>query len=318
MALFNVNTLIKELRLGIGMSQAKLAEGICSRETISKIENGERKPDWYISQNVLLRLGIKLEQLQSETMTMLSESESHIVKKRDECQQALSTYNLDALKAILDGMANDKHFQKGATGRGYSIYLKYKASLHMYGQYKDPEKCRDYAIEYIKINRPDFDINKLTSYFLSQDELLVLNLAAVAYAEIDGIDRALEIWFMLKETYERQFDAGVHENPRYRELVINICVSLKKAERYEECLEFAEKGLVTAITYHDMRIYILCLYQKAYSLIKLGRMDEGKELYKKFLMFTYVVDGFASFSFDLAKKEYEETFGCTFETTGLW
>ena len=44
MALFNVGMLISHLRQAKEMTQEKLAEGICSRSTIVRIENGERKP----------------------------------------------------------------------------------------------------------------------------------------------------------------------------------------------------------------------------------------------------------------------------------
>jgi len=123
---------------------------------------------------------------------------------------------------------------------------------------------------------------------------------------------------MLKESYEKQFDTGVHENPRYRDLVLNICVSLKKAERFEECLVLAETGLKNAITHHEMRNHILYFFQKVWCLMKLGRTEEGKELYKKFLMLAYVMDGYISVSFDVAKKEYEDTFGGKLELLAPW
>ncbi len=56
MPLFNANMLIRELRKARGLTQEKLAEGICSRQTITKIENGERKPDWWTFKNIMLRL----------------------------------------------------------------------------------------------------------------------------------------------------------------------------------------------------------------------------------------------------------------------
>jgi len=132
---------------------------------------------------------------------------------------------------------------------------------------------------------------------------------AVAYSEIEGIGRAIEIWFMLKSNYEKPYNIRVHENPRYRELVLNICTALKKAERFEECLCLAEEGLKSTLANSEMRTYIIYFYQKAWCLMKLGRTEEGKSIYKKFLLLAYAMDGYASVSFEGAKKEYEETFG---------
>ena len=46
MVLHNANLMIRETRKALSMTQEKLAEGICSRETIVKLEEGERKSNW--------------------------------------------------------------------------------------------------------------------------------------------------------------------------------------------------------------------------------------------------------------------------------
>ena len=43
--------------------------------------------------------------------------------------------------------------------------------------------------------------------------------------------------------------------------------------------------------------------------MKLGCVEEGKEQYKKFLMFAYIVDGYAAVNFETVKKEYADNFG---------
>lgn len=317
MARYNANALIKELRKAQGMTQEKLAEGICSRHTITKIESGERKADWFILQNVLIRLGVKFEDLQSRVSEMLSGDEAFVVQKRDELQKMLSAFDNAGAKALLDELAEDRRFTQKSQG-GYQIYLRFMAAVHLQGQYKDIHKSLECATECIKINRPDFDIDKLADYFLSPDELTLLNMIAIAYAEIEGMSRAIEIWFMLKANYEKQYNLSVHENPRYRELVLNICVGLKNAERFEECLAIAEEGLKSALANNEMRTHIIYFRQKAWCLMKLGRADEGRELYKKFLMLAYVMDGYASVSFEMGKKEYEDTFGEQLELCAQW
>ena len=61
MPLFNVSVMIRELRTAKGLSQEKLAEGICSRQTVYMIERGARKPDWHTFKSIMLRLGLNPE-----------------------------------------------------------------------------------------------------------------------------------------------------------------------------------------------------------------------------------------------------------------
>ena len=56
MAIFIVGMLITHLRQQKKLTQEQLAEGICARETITRIEKGERKPDWYTFRNIMYRL----------------------------------------------------------------------------------------------------------------------------------------------------------------------------------------------------------------------------------------------------------------------
>jgi len=159
---YNVNVLIRELRQAQGLTQERLAEGICSRHTITKIESGERKPDWFILQNVLLRLGIKPEQFQTDISEMVSEGEAEVIKMRDRWQGYLSDFNHEALNDELKEYASKKVEGNSKTlqGRGYQVYLRFKAVLHMHGQYKDSKLCLEYADKHMKLNRPDFDIEK--------------------------------------------------------------------------------------------------------------------------------------------------------------
>ena len=42
--------------------------------------------------------------------------------------------------------------------------------------------------------------------------------------------------------------------------------------------------------------------------MKLGQKDEGRQLYKKFLMLAYVLDGHMAICFKTVRKEYEDEF----------
>jgi tetratricopeptide (TPR) repeat protein len=153
---------------------------------------------------------------------------------------------------------------------------------------------------------------------LSHDEFLFINLISIAYKDLYGISKAIEIWQKLKTNYEKNYMATVGENIAYRDLLVNIAIALKQSERFEECLSLVEDGMAIALKYHDMRSYSRYLYQKAWCLLKLGNKKEGEELYKKFLMFAYTLDGYANISFETVKKEYEDVFGGKLDLSISW
>ena len=307
MPLYNASALIKKLRIAHGFTQEKLAEGICSRATISKIERGERKPDWFILLNVLQKLGVKPDDFHSNISELISDNEAYIITKRDECQRHFEANDFDSLKNILDELAQDERFTKSYAekgGRGYQIYLRYKALLHIRGQYEDTPACINYAMECIRLSRPDFEIERISEYFLSPEELQLLSIIAVAYE-----DMTIEILRQIKSNYEEHYTANAQGDRRYRELLLNIVSALINAGHYEECLEVAEEGLSYALMHSEMRTCLIYFRHTAWCLMKLGRTKEGKEQYKKFLMLAYVMDSYSIVSVEEAQRSFEEAFG---------
>jgi transcriptional regulator with XRE-family HTH domain len=312
MPIFNATLLISELRKAKNLSQAKLAEGICSRETIVKIEKGERKPDWWTLKNLMMRLEVNPENFVSD---IASEDEMYVINKCNECSAYMTSFNFEALKNEIDTLANDERFAKSRDG---SLLLRLRANLHLQGPYKDSKLAVQYILEYIKLQRPDFDVNNIADYFLSPDEYQMINLLAIVYRDLYGIPEALVIWRGLKANYERSHTVNLGVNESYTVLLSNIALALKHMESYEECLLAVDEGMTQALKYHDMRAYSRYLHQRAWCLLKLGNKEEGEEAYKKFLMFAYVLDGYAGIDFKTVKKEYEDVFGGKLELAVEW
>ena len=186
--------------------------------------------------------------------------------------------------------------------------MRFKAHLHAQDEHKDSPLAIKFALESLRFRRPDFDIDKIPEYFLSHDEFLMINTLAIAIRDTQGLPAALDIWKKLKENYERDHSLKSYENVAYKNLVMNISIALKLMGRYEECLSIAEEGYGVSLAQHDMKSFSRFLYQRAFCKMKLGQKEEGRALYKKFLMFAYVLDGYAGISFETVKKEYEDEF----------
>ena len=318
MALFNASVLIKELRTAQGLTQEQLAEGICSRQTITNIERGDRKPDWFTFKSLMLRLGQAPEKYHAD---ITSGDDAYLIQKLNKCSEYLQVLNFEALKKEMDLLEMDEKFTGGKSGNlslGRFLILRHKAGLHLDGPYKDVELSLKCIMECLHNTRPNFDISEIPNYFLGPEEYPLINQLAIAYKELEGLPKAIEVWQLLKANYEKHYAVNIHINTAYRDLCVNIALALKHSERYEECLEIVEENTKLALQHHDMRIYSRCLHQKAFGLMKLGREEEGKDVYKKFLMFAYVLDGYAAIDFAIVKKEYEDLFGGKLDLTAPW
>ena len=212
MPIYNANLIIRESRKAQGLTQEQLAEGICSRETIVKLEKGERKPNWFVFKEILTRLGLDPEIYQGD---IASEGDITLLKRYQRFFNLMNTHKLDEAKAEIDTMEAEKNTPAGKLwqqGLGHELLLRMKASFYSAGalldlperyKYLDPALAIKYTLEYIKLTRPDFEIEKIPDYFLAMYEYQLLTILAKSYAMTDGADKAILMWYNIKATAMR-------------------------------------------------------------------------------------------------------------------
>ena len=318
--LYNANIMIRETRKAQGLTQEQLAEGICSRETIVKIEKGERKPNWFIFKEILLRLGLNPDLYSSDVG---SQEDVYVLQKMNNCHRLIVAYDFDAAKAELDNIEAEKDTPEGKvwrSGLGYELLLRAKASFYslLLNKYNNPALAIKCATECLQITRPGFDVDKIPEYYLATHEYRLLTSLALAYEAQYGAQASLELWRKLKANIEKNYAESIRSssNEWYRDLLNNIAIFLFKAGLYEECLQVAKEGLALARSTYN--IFHLCnhLACVAYCLKKLGRED--KELSKKSILLAYALDGSAGQDFAASKIEYNELFNEKLDLTVQW
>jgi len=322
--LYNANLMIRESRKAQGLTQEQLAEGICSRETIVKLEKGERKPNWFIIKEILLRLGLDPEIYSSDVG---SEEDVYVLQRMNKCHCFIVAYDFEEAKTEIDSIEAEKNTSSGKmwqSGLGYELFLRAKASFYSLdvggrNKYLNPVIAIEYALECLQITRPGFDVEKIPDYYLATHEYRLLTSLALAH-EHNNIVNALDLWRKLKANIEKNYGESIRSNANewYRDLLNNIAIALFRNELYEECLGVAESGLSLARATYNMLHFCTHLTCKAYCLMKLGREDEGKPLCKKAILLAYALDGTAGQNFVSSKSEYEEMFGGKLELDVEW
>jgi DNA-binding XRE family transcriptional regulator len=318
MALYDVGTLIKEARLAYGFTQEKLAEGICSRETVVKLEKGERTPSWFVCKQLMERLMLD----PNIYLHAISDSEDiAIVQRYNSMMLNLYQKNYDAAKEEAEGFEKFVVSKKKKKNElSYHYMLAAKIRFHLW---ETPYKNLDIALENIlkllKRIRPDFSVEKIPGYFLSIRERLLINDMAVVFIQQGERDKAINIWRMLVDA-KNDYSTGVlrAKPPKlWAGDALNLSRALMQAERYEECLALLEEIYAHANNPEDLQYIFMYMEYKSTCLLKLGEKEKGDALYKKAVAVAYGFQGlnaqhWLGVDYNQMKKEYEEICGTPF------
>ena len=312
MPLFNAGSIIKETRLAQGLTQEKLAEGICSRHTVVKIENGSRRPDWSTFRALARRLGLEPEMYSD----IITEKEARVVKANSELARTADRDHA-AFAATIAEMEKDNAFKKGFGLLIYKRALIAKYTNPLLHSPEDFPKSLELAVELafdmLRTNRPDFDIDKIDSYYLSHDEMFELGQLANAYKRMEKNDKALELYQALAANYDRNY-MGIIGSYRQRYIwSLNSAIILCQTERYEDSLKIIDEELKNALITNDMILIHRYMRFKVQALFGLGRTEEGEEWCKKFVCMSYGMVGATNVpSMTEIFEEYEKYTGKKF------
>ncbi|MCL2841578.1 MAG: helix-turn-helix domain-containing protein [Defluviitaleaceae bacterium] len=307
MALFNVSALICEMRKAKGLTQAQLAEGICSRQTISAIEKGNRKPDWFTFKLIMHKLGVDPNHYFND---MASADDVFIQRQVKKLDNLILTLDWDGLKVEHDNMEKDKRF---STGEGRRALLGLKANLYNQGKYSNPQLAIEASMERLKINRPHFKLENAHKYILTYEEQMAINALATVYYDIEAYEQCIALKKLVLHSLEKNNknsmnDTNLSFSFHYFIVATGLCLAFKEYGMYEDCIAWADKAIKLYNGSRHTEYYIRILRYKAFSLLKLGQ-EEGKALYKKALLYAYIFDEYLEMGFESMKSEYNENFG---------
>jgi len=326
--LYSQQEIIKHHREAKGMTQSQLAEGICSRGHIVNAEAGSRKLSTFVFREILLKLGLNPHDFNIGTDVEDNDTIFFIQKER-ESQTHVANWDRAGLEQVKNDINGYTGTQTDAQIRELlTLIINMHLNLPQADNIHNPElprpdvlKARDYAIKAIKLYRPDFDLNEINSYFLTIREYSLISALATTFGYMNDLQKEVEILSTLKSHYEKHHKIIVTNyavNTLYASWLTNIGINYKLLGMWEECLQQATENMETFLKYNDIKLYARAIYQRAYSLMKLGRACEGQSYYKKFFMIAYVLDGYAAINFAVVKREYEEVFGGTLDIRVDW
>lgn len=155
----NIGTLIRELRLAKHISQSSLCENICSKEYISKIENGHKIPSDKILKDIFNKLGENI----STFYPILSIAELiEFNADKKQIDNFIAKHEIDNCMLYLDKLST------------HTLYLCNEPLQYLYGvrayliaQYRNDYKTAyELSIKALGITKTFYNIDEVLNYHL--------------------------------------------------------------------------------------------------------------------------------------------------------
>ena len=182
--------ILKYYRTKLSLTQDELAEGICSRKYISRLEKDTQVP----TLDMVNKLSNKLEVNIYDTYALILRHhniETHIMIEK--LNDNFSASCLKNLKPLIDEYSQLETFK---TGEPFQILMY--AQCQYYGQYENnPEKAIDIAVSTLTQFFPNFMIESFDPLTLSNCELTLLLSLAVNYCRTGKFESASIIYNLM-------------------------------------------------------------------------------------------------------------------------
>ena len=140
----------------------------------------------------------------------------------------------------------------------------------------------DRAIELIyqalKVSIPNFEIEKISEYYLTTRERALLGSLSNAYNAKNEVDTAVKIYKELAKPKDKKEAFGVSHYPN---VIANLVVILNSAGRFDEAIEYANEGIEFCISTSNTAQLPKIINQKAFAMCNaFGINEQGSDMEK--------------------------------------
>lgn len=286
---------IRGRRIGMGMTQEELAEGICDPVTISRIERGESFPQ----QKILTALLQKLKWSGNNyTLTaQVGEPRYHAITSR--ISMLTHTERLEEAEELLKEL-EIKVKERTIFAEQYFLSSE---SLIKYGLEKmDAKTCLKQYKEALYLTMPKkMTEEQLKQWHFSRTEVMCINDISYLCKEIGKEEELIEFLFVIKQFYERQPFPLRYYRAGYELTMRNIGNLLGNIGNDKEAIEAGEACIQLALGLQKAGNLSLALYDKGWDMERLWE----EQFYTKEESFAYSKASYALNLFLGKKKQYE-------------
>lgn len=275
---YNIGKKLRDLRKYLHITQAELAEGICSQAMISKIEKHEEiYPSAELLYQLSQRLGVPIDYFFQEIELL---NISYVNDVCDQLTHLILYKNYEEAYQIVKSEKKNAIFQEKHLKR-YLLWREAICVAHVDNDFQTALELLDQAL----------DLSGTTEKNYSLEELDILTSKAIFYSNNNNMEAASELF----ETILHHATRSVYQ--KGRTTIINIYYNYARTEfflkNYKKCVDLANSGI--KICKGEQSLFSLghLYYQKAEGLYMIngGATPDIISIYKDSLwVFTQLRD----------------------------
>jgi len=267
----------------VGISREELSDGICSPQTLYRLEYGKTR----VKKDLYARLMAKMERVPEKNYAVCIGKNMELLDERELLEKAMREYDFEKADKILEELkekADDNLITR-------QYVLKAEALLDYYCKRSDGEETIKKLEEAIRVTLPEYEKCLQKKFPFTEQEIMNLMSLANAYFHMEKYEKAISIYQKLLECLNMEYIFGEYVDYMQRLIMRNLSLAYLETKRYEEAMELNDKCLKLAKEKNDGRDYHVLLSDKAaiiLSQIKNGeRGVSDRELAKKYLRQSY-------------------------------
>lgn len=278
MANYTIGDMIFETRVARGYSQEKLAFGICSTSSMSRIETGQQVPGKRVFDALMQRLGVS----NSIYSAFISKEEMELYRLTQQLVWRLERLDFEESVRLANELES-KIKEKDILEKQYLLFAK--AQILLNEKKNNEEKALELLLSAIHITIPDFEIEKgAKRRLLTFNEITIIN--GIASIKISNGDEkaGLKLLFQLKEYMEEHKIDEEEKAKKYPMILYNITKSLGNIGLHQEVYNLCGEAIAFSVKHNKLSILCFLLTNKACAAAELEKCDEAEELFKQAVM----------------------------------
>lgn len=290
--------IIKELRKRKGLTQSQLAEGICTREYLYRVEKGQYVPSSIILEALSYKLSEDLSQylLLSNYNTPLQTID---IKKNLEKNIYQGNY-----KNMAKQIAKARKLKDFELVENKQLLFWYDG-IFTYEQNQNFAETLSIFIDALKLTKEFTQLQELYDVYCTLQEIRILISISKLYHDKNQFDKFVTLGIKLISKLKNHYSS--YDESLYLRLNYNVSLGLLRMNRYEEALEYADIGIKKALSTSTPSLLILAelQYQKGRCLHFLDKHDQA---YKHFRFAMTIFEMVESKFYNKYKKLVKEYF----------
>ena len=260
-----IGSILKEYRTRLNISQEDLCFDLCVVSTLSRIECGERVPGRKLLEALFSRMGVS----RSVSIT------------KTEFQRENLEFKINDMVAhddfeIFDLLEEYKNCSENMAELERQFYLFFKTMAEDYFNHNCEKALKNYE-EALKISVKDYALGKIpNARLLTKTELLILNNISRTQYFFGQKDEAIKLMEFLRSYFEKGIMSEEEKAKNYPVILFNLENWYGMKNEDEKVIELCDIGIDVCIRYGKLSNFPYQIFNKGCSLIKLGKIEEGK------------------------------------------